>query len=77
MILSKESVPSRAQTIALAQEVIDKYKGQKLKTLPKELILARGIIAMYGQMLFEEQYGKYGSEIFPEFRPMDWSGMDD
>lgn len=77
MILNKAEVPGQEQTIALAQTILEKYKGRKIKNPPAELTLARGVMAMYGQMLFEELYGKYGSDSFPEYRPVDWCGIED
>ena len=77
MQVSKENGPGRAQTIALARKIIQKYEGAELSELPEELLLAKGVMAMYGQMLREKSYNRYDvGKYKARFDEIDWEDAD-
>ena len=55
-------VPGRSETIAIARKIIEKYQNIEVdpKAPPQELLLAKGTLAMYGEILLKKASAKYG-----------------
>ena len=55
-------IPSQSETLTLASLVIKKYQNQDIDAddPPVELLLAKGVLAMYGQIILKRAKQKYG-----------------
>lgn len=58
----KVRIPSQSETLTLANLVIKKYQNQEIDANdpPIELLLAKGVLAMYGQIILKRAKQKYG-----------------
>lgn len=63
---------SKTETIALAKDIIEKYKGMELEVPPTELLLARGILTIYGELMKQKYSYNAQSKYFPENDSLDW-----
>ena len=57
----KVRIPSQSETLTLANLVIKKYQNQEIDANdpPIELLLAKGLLAMYGKMILKRAKTKY------------------
>lgn len=69
-------MPSRAETIALAREIVEKYKDQEPETPPTELLLAQGVLVMYGEIIRGKYPRNIQSRYFPENDSLDWAKIE-